>query len=178
MKKFVFVAVLAIILAVGAFAEHPSGWGIGVVGQYNWEWDGFYGAGGAALALKAPQYPIFWGINARLGLSYFNAGVTGDYYIVEGTIIDSLNFCWYVGLGGYANFYSHFNNYNSNNNYTGVGLGARVPGGVYIMPLSFIEVFMDLAPSLGLGLKFRNSKVTPYFPSGSLGFDIGVRFWL
>jgi hypothetical protein len=173
MKKLVLVLVFLVILAAGAFAEHPGGWGIGVMGQSNFDWDGFANSWGAALSLKAPQLPIFWGINGRIRNDYFGLSVTGDYYIIDQTITPDINFGWYFGIGGYAGFY----HVGENIDYNGLGFGARVPIGIYFIPVRFFEVFLDVAPSLGLGINFGN-KSGMDLPAGGLGVDLGVRFWI
>jgi hypothetical protein len=173
MKKLVLVLALLVILAIGAFAEHPEGWGIGIVGQSHFDWNGFKGSPGAALSLKAPQWPIFWGINARIRNSYFGLSVTGDYYMVDKRLTPDINFGWYIGIGGYAGFY----HVGGDSSYNGLSVGARVPVGIYIIPVSFFEVFLDVAPSLGLGIYLGN-KSGLELPAGGLGADLGVRFWL
>jgi len=170
MKKLVLVLALTVILAVGAFADHPSGWGIGVVGQSDFAWDGFAGHPGAALSLKAPQLPIFWGINARIWSDVLGLNVTGDYYLIDKTLVPDVNFGWYFGLGGQVGFYHVGSGYNW------VEVGARAPIGIYIIPLSFLEVFLDVAPSLGLGVNFGN-RTGLEFPLGGIGADVGIRFW-
>jgi hypothetical protein len=173
MKKLVLVLAFLVFMAVGAFAEHPSGWGIGIVGQSNFAWNGFTGYPGAALSLKTPQKPIFWGINARIKNSFFGVSVTGDYYIIDKRLTPDINFGWYFGIGGYADFY----HVGGDSSYNGLGVGARVPIGIYIIPVSFFEVFIDVAPSLGLGIKFGNESGLE-LPAGGLGADLGIRFWL
>ena len=173
MKTLVLVLVFLVILAVGAFAEHPGGWGIGIVGQSDFEWDGFAGYGGAALSLKVPQLPIFWGISARIKNNYFGINVTGDYYIIDKRLTSGINFGWYLGISGYAGFY----HVGGDSNYNGLGVGARVPIGIYIIPVRFFEVFLDVAPSLGLGVNFGGVNGFD-LPAGGLGADLGVRFWL
>jgi hypothetical protein len=173
MKKLVLVLVLTVILAVGAFAEHPGGWGIGIVGQGHLDWNGFSGSPGAALSLKVPQKPIFWGISARIKNSYFGVSATGDYYIIDKSLMPEINLGWYLGIGGYAGFY----HVSGDSSYNGLGVGARVPIGIYIIPVSFIEVFIDVAPSLGLGIYLGN-KSGLELPAGGLGADLGIRFWL
>jgi hypothetical protein len=172
MKKLVLVLAFLVILAVSAFAEHPGGWGIGIVGQGHLDWNGFKGSSGAALSLKMPQKPLFWGISARIMKDYFGVSATGDYYIIDKRLIPDINFGWYFGIGGYAGFY-----HVGGDNYSGLGVGARVPIGIYIIPVNFFEVFIDVAPSLGLGIYLGN-KSGLELPAGGLGADLGVRFWL
>jgi len=173
MKKLVLILALMVYMAVGAFAEHPDGWGIGIVGQGHLDWNGFKGSPGAALSLKMPQKPIFWGISARIMSNYLGVSVTGDYYLIDKRLTPDINLGWYLGIGGYAGFY----HVSGDGSYNGLGAGARVPIGIYIIPVDFFEVFVDVAPSLGLGIYLGN-KSGLELPAGGLGADIGVRFWL
>jgi len=122
MKKLVIVLALAAIIATGTvFADHPSGWGIGFVGNYS-SW-GFGGQGGG-LSLKAPSIPIYWAISFGVGLDYFGLGVTGDYYLYDKNISGPLN--WFFGVGGYVTFYSYSANYLSYIDYSYTWLYAKL----------------------------------------------------
>jgi hypothetical protein len=175
MKKFFTVFVLLLALPLFAFANHPSGWGLGIMGQYNLAWDGFAGAGGAAFSLKTPQLPVYWGINLEMRNHSLGFSLTGDYYLVDRTISRDINLGWYLGVGAYAGFHSY--DYESIK-WTSIRGGARVPIGIYIIPVRFLEVFLDIAPSLGVGLYFGNWDDRFNFPEGGFGVDIGLRFWL
>jgi len=84
MKKFFLAGVLGLVLTISAaFADHPSGWGIGIMGRGGWGY-GHGGLGGTALSLKAPM-PVYWGINLDMGSNYFGLGLTGDYYLTHRT---------------------------------------------------------------------------------------------
>jgi len=124
---------------------------------------------GRRLSLKAPQKPIFWGISAGIDTKndIFGLNVTGDYYLLDQRLTPDFNFGWYLGIGGYAGFY-HVGEDN------GLGVGARVPIGIYIFPVPFFEIFLDVAPSLGINLGTVNGLK---FPAGGLGADLGIRFW-
>jgi len=171
MKKTVMLIMLAVILSVGAFAEHPSGWGVGVVGQGGVVWDGFGGSGGGALSLKAPQFPIYWGISFALRNNFWGISVTGDYFTIENTINSNLNLGWFFGIGGYAGVYG----YSGSESGIALHAGARAPIGIYIFPLNFLEVFLDVAPSLGLGLGIGDRGGINI--DGGIGGELGVRFW-
>jgi len=173
-KKLASVFVLAALISVNAFADHPSGWGVGLVGQGGFAWDGFAGSGGAAFSLKAPRLPIYWGINLDIRQHGFGLGVTGDSYIIDETIVSKTNFGWFMGLGVYASFYSY--NYQSTY-WTSIRGGARVPIGIYVLPVDFLELFFDLAPSLGVGFYFGDYDDAFHFPEGGIGADFGIRFW-
>ena len=173
MKKLILVLAFLLILTIGAFAEHPGGGGIGIVGQSHFEWKEFKGSPGAALSLKMPEKPVYWGINVRLNGSDFWVSVTGDNYIVDKRLLPDINLGWYLGVGAYAGFF----HVGGDSSYSSLGGGARVPIGIYVFPMSFFEVYVDVAPSLGLEILFGN-KSGPYFPAGGLGADLGIRFWL
>ena len=95
MKKILLVLALVAIIATGtAFADHPGGFGIGVVGTYG---SGY----GGALSLKLPDMPIFWAINISAGDNNTHVGVQGDYYFIDADLIDKW-LGWYIGVGGFA----------------------------------------------------------------------------
>jgi hypothetical protein len=160
-------------VTAGVFAEHPNGLGIGVVGQYNSSWDGFAGNAGGALSLKVPGLPIFWGINFDFRSHYFGVGVTGDYYIIDQTLLSNIGLGWYLGLGGYAGI-GIWDNYNM------IRFGGRLPIGLSFRPINLLEIFLDVAPSLGVGLYTGGWTGADdfHFPEGGLGVDIGIRLWL
>jgi hypothetical protein len=196
MKKIILVFALATILATGtAFADHPSGFGIGVVG--NWWWN-MWGMGGGGLSLKIPKVPIYWAINFGGGgtryENHFGIGLTGDYYIIDKAFpVPMLH--WFFGIGGYFNFYSHTNTYYFNNNrynntysWEHINFGVRAPIGLSFQPIPLLELWMDLAPSFGLGIdtESRYKDQNGYEHIGHDGyvgthwgfpFEIGLRFW-
>jgi hypothetical protein len=174
MRKFWFLGILLIILPAGAFAQHPQGWGVGVVGQYGFAWDGFSGSPGFALSLKLPRFPLY--MSAYIFMQDHGSGfsLTADHYIIDETIIPGINFGWFMGIGAYAGFNS---SNDPSRDWTAVKAGARVPVGIYLNPVDFFEVFTNLAPSLGLGYYTGDYHKTFNFPEGGIGLDIGVRFW-
>ena len=174
MKKLFLCLMLLTFFSINVFAARPSGWGLGVLGQYNIAWDGFDRDWGVALSLKAPQYPIYWGVILNIDDSIFGLNFTGDRYLLEENFADDVNFGWYMGLGAYAGF----NRYNSARiNWTSLRAGARVPIGFYIVPVRFFEAFFHLAPSLGIAAFFGDYPERSIMPEGGMGLDIGVRFW-
>jgi hypothetical protein len=190
MKRFALVGLLALVLSTGAvFADHPKGWGIGAM----WR-GGFFGTAaghGGAITFKAPSLPVFWGISFGAGsnsdTSYFSLGLTGDYYFLDQKISGPLG--WYVGIGGFGDFYSHSYKYQSKTwTYSYLDLGARLPVGLSLQPLNFLEFFLDIAPSIGLGIDFEGKdKDYPInggvYHEGGMGVfwgapvELGFRFW-
>jgi len=187
MKRFVIVFALIAIIATGtAFADHPKGFGIGIVGSYsNW---GFGGTGGG-LSLKIPDVPIFWAINASVGENYLGFGVTGDCYTIDKKLGGP--FHWFMGLGGYVNYYSYNEKYNyvigtADYSYSWIYAGGRLPIGLSFQPIPLLEIFIDIAPSIGVGV-YSGYEVegTGYNrkEDGSVGLgwgapiELGIRLW-
>jgi hypothetical protein len=163
-KKIVIVLILALILATGTvFAQHPGGWGVGIVGGGGWQSGGYGGYGHWGLSLKAPSLPIFWSLNAHGWGDGITVGVTGDKYIIDKSLVSDINLGWYFGVGAYAGLtFSSSPSFN---------VGARIPVGLSWQPLDFLEVFLDIAPSLGVA-------INPFhFPAVGFPVELGIRFW-
>jgi hypothetical protein len=185
MKKLVICCALGLCLAVsGVFANHPGGWGLGIMGQGGWGRGDAGTMGGGALSLKAPKLPVYWGLNLKIGSKYFSAGATGDVYVLDGLFVPIKGddgFGYFIGLGGYLGFSTRDGNSNA------LGFGARVPLGVnVVVPVSKIklEAFLDVAPGLGLDIFFWDKDYEKTHGSQNavdLGFniagEIGVRIW-
>ena len=187
MKKIVLVLLLGVIIATGVFADHPSGWGIGVVGGGGWGYNR-YGVGGLMLSIKAPNVPIFWGISVDFGTDYFGMGFTGDYYLIDSNITDfgGPNLGWYLGVGGFFGFGNYDGSYAS---WTSMSFGGRLPIGLSLQfpfPTITIELLVALVPNLGLGFWFWDPKYDDYWRSkdrehmgliSGIGGEFGIRFW-
>ncbi|MDR1986044.1 MAG: hypothetical protein LBP88_03605 [Treponema sp.] len=159
MKKLVAVCIIGLSLgAAGAFAEHPDGWGLGIVGR------GGYGGSGPNLSLKAPSLPIYWGIGLGIWEGAFSMGVSGDYYIIDTALVPDINLDWYFGVGGYVSL--------GISDGFGLALGARVPLGLSWEFLEHFELFGNIFAGLGIG-------ISPlYFPDWKGGGELGIRYWL
>jgi hypothetical protein len=168
MKKVMLVFVLFFILAGALSADHPeNNLGLGVMGGWhgNWESLGGWGHGYTAFSLKIPKIPIFWALNLGFSSKYFILGISGDKYLFERDLVSEINLHWMIGLGAWVNL--------GLGDAKGLEVGGRLPIGVSWHILSFLELFTDVAPSLGI-------KLIPdfYFPAGGWPLEIGVRFWL
>jgi hypothetical protein len=167
LKKMMMAAALGLALGTAVvFAEHPGGLGIGGVFGMG---VGKGGLGGynAGLSLKAPGLPVFWAINAHINNSSFGVGGSGDYYIIDKTLIPGIGLGWYLGIGGYVGTL-----FTSNDR--GLWAGFRLPVGLSWIPVDWFELFLEIAPNLGL-----NFLPNFEFPHGSfLNPAIGFRFWL
>ena len=174
MKKVVIAIVLSVVLAAGtAFADHPGGWGVGVLGTFGWthsDGGGVIG-GGAALSLKVPVLPIYWGVDLDFGDGYFGLGVTGDWYLIDANLIDTF-FGWYFGVGLFGGVRIWDPGF-------GLNVGGRLPIGLSLQfPVSSLtlEFFLAVVPRLGLGMIFVNdhSNADLYF---RVGGEFGFRLW-
>jgi hypothetical protein len=184
MKKLILVVLLGfMVCATGVFADHPKGWGVGLLGQYGGGWTGGDGLGGLALSLKVPSVPVFWGINLRFPNNGFSAGVTGDYYIIDQYLIQEAGLGWFFGLGGYLDFATY--NYKfvgRDYSQTAFEFGVRVPIGLSWQPVDVFEIFIDFAPSLGIVFfdgdyyDYRQNEDKISLGGGWQG-DVGLRFW-
>jgi hypothetical protein len=186
MKKYLILCVLAIILATGAvFADHPGGMGIGVVGSYGWGSDM-----GAALSVKFPSVPVFWAVTADFGStsdqSHINIGVIGDYYLIDMLLIKEIGLHWFLGLGGWAQLNSHTWKYLGREyNSTGFAFGARLPIGLSWQPVPLFELFLDVAPRLGVAFSPEVKSDSGYvlkesgaeFPVYGYPLELGIRIW-
>jgi hypothetical protein len=186
MKKIVLVIALAAILATGTvFADHPGGLGIGLVGGFGW--GGFNGEGAYGLSLKFPGIPIFWALNLGGGSDYFRIGLTGDNYIIDQAIAPDIGLNWFFGVGGFFNFYNRTDeNTFGKWSRTNFNLGVRVPVGLSWQPVNLLEIFLDIAPSLGLyvdGAYKSKTALGEKEHKGDVGFfwglplEIGIRLW-
>jgi hypothetical protein len=165
MKKKLLLFCMVGFLAIPAFAEHPSnklGLGLYVGAGYGSVAGGLFNPG---LSLKIPNLPIFWGINANLGNSTAGVGISGDYYLLDRTLVKDGSFSldWFLGLGVFTHIYFGDSSF--------FALGARVPIGLSWHINKTFELFMDVAP--GLGVRFTDSPLY-YVGAG----ELGLRVWL
>ncbi|MCL2762746.1 MAG: DUF3996 domain-containing protein [Treponema sp.] len=193
MKRILCVFAFVAILATGtAFADHPDGWGVGIVGNLSIHHDrdghGVHaGLGGIGLSLKIPAVPIYWGFFLRgLGEKHSGGGVTGDYYFIDDHIDGPWH--WYFGLGGFFNLDVHKHTYaNKDYTYNWMNFGLRIPIGVSVQPMDWFELFIQAVPSVGLAAwgdgtykdesgKKLGREPESYFFWG-VPIEFGIRFW-
>jgi hypothetical protein len=109
--------------------------------------------------------------------SVFNLNLNGDYYLIDRALIPDIGLGWFLGLGGYLRFY-HYGSDHANMSYNGLGAGARLPIGLSWQPVDFLEIFADIAPSVGFLSYFGDAAPDKFsFPDGGWQGDIAVRFW-
>ena len=142
MKRFALLLVFLTVLTTAVFAKHPGGWGLGLgyQGFNKWESGHDYGSGISAF-IKAP-FPVYWGLDFHFTGGWYKLQISGDYHIFDITLAESANFSWFFGAGAYVGF-------NLEPSFI-LDFGLRLPMGFYIMPLDFFEIFLDVAPGLGI----------------------------
>jgi hypothetical protein len=167
MKKFLAVCAIGLALATtNVFADHPSGLGVGVV------FGGGIGGGIGGLSLKIPSVPIYWGVSLGFDAYHFGLGVTGDYYIIDQSFAPTLG--WYLGVGAFLDV----GTWNGGRGPAGrndgglfLAAGVRVPIGLEWQPINKLDVFLEIAPGVGIG-------ISPlYFPGWYFAAGLGIRYW-
>jgi hypothetical protein len=174
MKKIILVLLIGLIFTAGAFAERPDGWGVGA--GLHFEYDVFTLEKepipdlGVNLFLKAPKVPIYFGIYLPVldwVESFFNIGVTADYYFLDKIIVDK--FGWYLGSGAIIRF-------GATSTASFMDIGVRVPIGLYIFPVSFLEIFLEAAPAVIMEMRFMSGNNYGGL-KGTIQAGLGARYW-
>ena len=174
MKRPVLVLIVVMLAGTAAFADH-EGMGIGVVGGGALSSNNIH-YGNVGLSLKVPNFPIFWGIYPIFYGHGLGLGVTGDYYFLDNDLVTdqftnedgtyNFNLDWFLGVGAFVNM--HF--------WDGgmaVNFGARVPVGLSWHIIRQLEMFLDIAP--GIGVYFGPGGPDLYFAGA---FEFGLRYWI
>lgn len=161
MKKKSIILILLTLLVIPAAYSNT---GLGAAFTYGL--DNGANNTGAALSINTPAIPGTVQ-NIRLtfdGSDYFSFSISDDWWVVQENITGKLDL--YIGLGFYAGVTV------VNNEDTDFSLGARLPIGLTMKPIDFIELFLEVAPAMGVGFE-----PTIYFPSWNVQAALGLRLW-
>ena len=176
MKRVICAVFLAATFGGAVYAAYPAGFGIGVVGSSSF---GMVTGGNAALSLKFPRVPLYWGVALAFSSkdygveNYFSMALTVDYAWLGAKWTPKLPFGWFIRLGGFGRFTMW-----GDDSVGGTG-GVRLPIGVNVVFLrSLFEIFLDVAPSIGLGTDVYGHYGSFYFPDWSIPIEFGLRLWL
>jgi hypothetical protein len=171
MKKIIMVIALSAILATGSVFAVQDGFGIGVIGGFGGGWgpDGTV-AGGGALSLKLPNIPVYWGINLDFWSGGMWLGVSGDFlHLIDNQpLVKDIGLSWFIRGGLYGKLWL-------GGNWLALDFGARLPIGLSWQPIKLFELFLDVAPSIGLGIAFIDP-VHLGIGGGWVG-ELGIRLW-
>ena len=153
-KVLLISLVLFVLMAVGAFAY--NGLGLGLEGTFNFAGGG--PLGGLAICVSPPKVPIMIGASWAFRQGGSNLGFTVDWWLIQKTL--AAPFGIYAGPGIGLGVQSLGNNGQ-------FFLGLRVPIGLQLFLLNFIEPFLELAPGIEI------------LPALNFWFQgaLGIRFW-
>ena len=153
MKKILIVLLLMFVAIGSSFAL-----GIGGMYSVNVITDGL--PQNAMLTIHAPEaFPAVIGVGFAVGENTFNLGLTADWWAYQSPIAGALGL--YAGPGMYAIISED------------PSMGGRIAVGINMYPLDFLELFLELAPQVGVG--FGNNTIT--FPVWGVQGGFGFRFW-
>lgn len=151
-------ALLVAVLLIFAVAGSASGLAIGA--SYGLNLTGGTVGGGVLLSAQFDSLPFLLGLGFSGGGGSFNIGVTADWILYRAPLAGALGL--YAGPGLYVDL--------GNNLFD---IGARIPVAIYIFPIDIIELFLEVAPTIGIG--FGGGTVR--FPEFALQGAFGFRFW-
>jgi hypothetical protein len=151
MKKKILVAALVLFFVAGTSV---FSFGIGAAFGINEIGDG--NVGNFMISAKFDQLPVVLGLTYNLE-DPFTMGLYADWHLVRQPLINFVNI--YAGPGLFFSF--------ANVDNDAINLGLRVPVALYIFPIDFLEVFLEVAPAFS------------FIPEPDLTFQsaIGFRFW-
>jgi hypothetical protein len=102
----------------------------------------------------------------KLSDDSFSVDATGDWYLIDADLYaeKGFNLDWFLGAGAYATL-------GMQKDETLFSLGARLPVGLSWHASKKVEVFLDLAPSVGFTTE-------PRFPAWGVTAELGFRVWM
>ncbi|MBI9102367.1 MAG: hypothetical protein JEY99_08140 [Spirochaetales bacterium] len=121
---------------------------------------------GISLTGKMTELPPVFGLSLGLSSNQFNLGATADWWMYQRPLVGIISM--YAGPGAYLKL--------GLGDTTMFDIGARVPIGFQIFPFGAdpeIELFLEIAPRLGIGLGGDAVR----FPEFGIQGAIGGRFW-
>ncbi|GAB1432822.1 hypothetical protein MASR2M29_14470 [Spirochaetota bacterium] len=154
MKTKIFVVSILLLTLVAVPAVFATGIGVSAglpIGT------GLPGSN-VLLSLKLDQLPFLMGVGFAFGQNTFAFGFTADWWILNKPLVSFLNY--YLGPGLYLGY--------SN----ALAIGGRFPIGLNAFPLKNLELFLEVAPTLAVGL---GDPIT--FPLFGAQSAFGLRFW-
>lgn len=155
-KKILLLVIILLVMAtVSSFA-------IGVGAGTTFGWSGNNALYGGFLTLQVEDWPLL-GIDLASSYGYLRIGATADWWMLNDNLTGMLN--WYWGLGAYGRV--------TLSSSPSFALGARVPVGLNMFVIDPLELFIEAAPSVGIGIGGASVVDLDWGVQGSLGF----RFW-
>ncbi|OQY31906.1 MAG: hypothetical protein B6241_12775 [Spirochaetaceae bacterium 4572_59] len=164
MKNKTIILVLLALLMIPAAAFSDTG--LGAAFTYGVSDDD--NNTGGALSINTPAIPgTVQNLRLAFKEDYFSFSITDDWWVVQENLTGLLDL--YIGIGFFGSLTMDTSGDDTETNF---GLGARVPVGLTIMPSDFLEIFMEVAPAMGLGFEPEI-----YFPAWYVQGALGLRVW-
>ena len=154
MKKKLLVVFA--VLFIGTAAD-LSALGIGI--QFNsnaLDLFGYY----PSITFKLNDSPFVFAANGYILTNQLGFGLTADMWVLEKEITGSLN--WFLGWGLYGNIWL--------GNTLWLGAGGRIPVGLSLRPVDFLELYLQVAGQIGV-------QTHGSFISWGVPVGLGIRFW-
>ncbi len=148
------IIALVLILAVAV----PMTFATGVGAAFGLPFGGGLPGSNAMFSLKISQIPFLMGLGFKIDENNSAIGLTGDWWIVNKNLFSFVNY--YIGPGFYLGYSNMFL------------LGGRLPIGLNVYPIENLELFVEVAPTLALGIGESLS-----FPEWGFQSAFGLRFW-
>jgi len=152
-RKVVFIA-LVLLLAIVV----PMSFATGVGAAFGLPLGGGLPGSNVMLSLKVPQIPFLMGVGFNIGETNTSFGFTGDWWVANSNLFSFFNY--YLGPGFYLGYSNE------------LLIGGRFPVGLNVFPIKNLELFLELAPTLAVGIG-----ETVSFPVWGLQSAFGLRFW-
>ena len=168
-KKILLSCIVILVAATGAFADVDlDGFAIGAAWYGNANFIGGTSFGNdVAVSFKLPSFPPIFAVTLGFNPSWFKFGVIADWWLINSELVDDVLY-WYLGPGVIANFAA-------GTNYGYLNVGVRFPIGLHVYLIDHLEIFAEVAPTLGLGIDTGSSGGIGL----TLGFmpGVGARWW-
>ncbi len=151
-KVFIIAIVLMLVVAV------PMTFATGVGAAFGLPLGGGLPGSNVMLSLKVSQLPFLMGLGFNIGEDSSAFGFTGDWWVANENLFSFVNY--YLGPGFYLGYAD------------ALLLGGRFPVGLNVYPVKNLELFVEVAPTLAVGI---GDTVT--FPMWGFQSACGLRFW-
>ena len=161
-RRKLLILLILLMIPVAAFSET----GLGAAVTYGLSSNDNHVGG--VLSINTPAIPgTVQNIAFSFNEDYFNFSLSDDWWVIQENIANDLDL--YIGLGFYAGVARMESEGDSNWDFS---LGGRVPVGLTMMPIDFLELFFEIAPAMGLGFEPEI-----YFPAWYVQGALGLRLW-
>lgn len=152
LRLVLIAVVLLFVIAV------PMTFATGVGAAFGLPFGGGLPGSNVMLSLKVAKIPFLMGLGFTVNQNSAAFGLTGDWWVANQNLFSFFNY--YLGPGFYIGY--------ANN----ILLGGRFPIGLNVYPIKNLELFVEVAPTLAVGLGNTIS-----FPVWGFQSGFGLRFW-